>query len=63
MSLGVSFGPLQEAATSAHLTIVDAIERRDGAGARAAMEEHLDRGSALMKDALLRGQAAPAGLV
>jgi DNA-binding GntR family transcriptional regulator len=62
MSLGVSFGPFQEGATAAHLAIVDAIERRDAAAARAAMEEHLDRGSAIMKDALLRGQLASAGV-
>lgn len=60
MSLGVSFGPFQEGATAAHLAVVEAIDRRDAPGARAAMEEHLDRGSAIMKDALLRGQLASA---
>jgi DNA-binding GntR family transcriptional regulator len=58
MSLGVHFGPFQEVATDAHLAIVDAIERRDGAGARTRMEDHLDVGSKLLKDALLRGQVA-----
>lgn len=62
MSLGVHFGPLQESATEAHLAIVDAIAARDTARARARMEEHLDRGAALMKDALLRGQLAAAGV-
>ena len=62
MSLGVSFGPLQDAATDAHLAIVDAIERRDAAMAKERMEEHLDCGSRGMKDALLRGELAGIGL-
>jgi DNA-binding GntR family transcriptional regulator len=62
MSLGVSFGPFHQGATNAHLAIVDAIERRDPAAARARMEEHLDRGSRLMKEALLRGQLTPIGV-
>lgn len=62
MSLGVNFGPFQEGATDAHLAIVDAIERRDPEGARTRMEEHLDCGSRLMKDALLRGQLTAVGL-
>jgi DNA-binding GntR family transcriptional regulator len=62
MSLGVNFGPFQEGATEAHLAIVEAIARRDSDGARARMEEHLDCGSRLMKDALLRGQVAGVGL-
>jgi DNA-binding GntR family transcriptional regulator len=62
MSLGVHFGPFQEGATEAHLAIVDAIARRDPDGARTRMEEHLDCGSRLMKDALLRGQLAAVGL-
>ena len=56
ISLGVNFGPLQEGATEAHLAIVDAIEGRDAGTARARMEEHLDRGSRLMKERLLQGQ-------
>lgn len=63
MSLGVNFGPFQEGATEAHLAIVDAIARRDPDGARSRMEEHLDCGSRLMKDALLRGQLAAVGFV
>ena len=62
MSLGVSFGPFQEGATEAHLAIVDAIARRDAEGARVRMEEHLDCGSRLMKDALLRGQVSGVGV-
>jgi DNA-binding GntR family transcriptional regulator len=62
MSLGVHFGPFQEVATDAHLAIVEAIGRHDGDDARACMEEHLDNGSTLMKDALLRGQLAAVGV-
>jgi DNA-binding FadR family transcriptional regulator len=42
--------------------VVDAIAARDPAAARARMEEHLDCGSRLMKDALLHGQLAQVGL-
>ena len=62
MSLGVHFGPFQDSATEAHLAIVDAIARHDAEGARARMEEHLDCGSRLMKEALLRGQLSAAGV-
>jgi DNA-binding GntR family transcriptional regulator len=62
MSLGVHFGAFQEGATEAHLAIADAIERHDAAGARARMEEHLDCGSRLMKDALLRGALTTIGV-
>ena len=62
MSLGVHFGAFQEGATEAHLAIVEAIARRDAAGARARMEEHLDCGSRLMKDALLRGALTTIGV-
>jgi DNA-binding GntR family transcriptional regulator len=62
MSLGVSFGPFTENATEAHLQIVEAIARRDVAGARTRMEEHLDCGSRIMKDVLLRGQLAGVGI-
>lgn len=62
MSLGVHFGPFQDSATEAHLAIVDAIARHDAQGARARMEEHLDCGSKLMKEALLRGQLSAAGV-
>ena len=62
MSLGVNFGDFQSGATEAHLAIVDAIARRDATGSRLRMEEHLDRGSELMKEALLRGQLANVGV-
>jgi GntR family transcriptional regulator, rspAB operon transcriptional repressor len=62
MSLGLQFGPFQEGATTAHLEIVDAIERSDAAGARARMEQHLDCGSQRMKELLLQGQLAVIGV-
>ena len=62
MSLGVNFGQFTETATEAHLLVVDAIEAHDPATARARMEDHLDCGSRLMKDALLRGQLTGVGL-
>lgn len=62
MSLGISFGPFQQAATDAHLAIVDAVERRDAAAAKLCMEDHLDWGSLLMKDALLHGQLTGIGV-
>jgi DNA-binding GntR family transcriptional regulator len=62
MSLGVNFGEFQTGATEAHLFIVEAIAARDGAAARLRMEEHLDRGSELMKEALLRGQLSNVGV-
>ena len=62
MSLGVSFGPFQNGATEAHLAIVDAIARHDAAAARAGMEAHLDCGSRLMKEALMRGQLVGVGV-
>jgi DNA-binding GntR family transcriptional regulator len=62
MSLGVHFGPFQQGATEAHLAIVDAIARRDSNAARTRMEEHLDCGSRLMKEALLRGQLTHVGV-
>ena len=58
MLLGVSFGPFQEAAANAHLEIVEAIARHDPGSARARMEVHLDCGSRLMKEALMRGHLA-----
>jgi DNA-binding GntR family transcriptional regulator len=62
MSLGVNFGQFTETATEAHLLIVDAIGKHDPPAARARMEDHLDCGSRLMKDALLRGQLAGIGI-
>ena len=62
MSLGVSFGQFTETATESHMQIVEAIANHDPAAARARMEAHLDCGSRLMKDALLRGQLAGVGV-
>lgn len=62
MSLGVNFGHFTENATEAHQQIADAIARHDAAGARTRMEDHLDCGSRLMKDALLRGDLANVGI-
>jgi len=56
---GVGFGPFQDGASEAHRLIVDAIASHDPAAARLRMEEHLDCGSRLMKDALMRGQLTP----
>jgi DNA-binding GntR family transcriptional regulator len=62
MSLGVHFGQFTENATEAHIQIADAIARHDAAAARTRMEEHLDCGSRLMKEALLRGQLNGVGI-
>jgi DNA-binding GntR family transcriptional regulator len=62
MSLGVSFGPFQQGATEAHIAIADAIADHDPDGARARMEKHLDCGSQLMKEALMRGQLVGVGI-
>jgi GntR family transcriptional regulator, rspAB operon transcriptional repressor len=61
MSLGVSFGQFTENATEAHIGIAAAIAAHDPAAAQSRMEAHLDCGSRLMKDALLRGQFAGVG--
>lgn len=63
IALGVVTRQFQEGATEAHLAIVDAIARHDGAAARATMEEHLDCGSRLMKEGLLRGTVSGVGVV
>ena len=62
MSLGVSFGQFTETASEAHAGIAEAIARHDAGAARVQMEAHLDIGSRLMKDALLRGQLAGVGV-
>ncbi len=62
MSLGVSFGQFTENASEAHQQIAEAIARREPAAARARMEDHLDCGSRLMKDALLRGDLMGVGI-
>jgi DNA-binding GntR family transcriptional regulator len=53
IALGVAPQPFQQGATEAHLEVVEAIAAHDPARARAAMEEHLDCGSRLLKEALL----------
>jgi len=58
LSLGMAPAPLQDSAFEAHVAIAEAIASRDGASARRLMEEHLDRGSAGMREALLRGEVA-----
>lgn len=62
MSLGVNFGQFTATAADAHREIAEAIARHDTAGARGRMEEHLDCGSRLMKDALLRGDLTGVGI-
>jgi DNA-binding GntR family transcriptional regulator len=62
MSLGVNFGQFTENATEAHVLIADAIAAHDVEAARSRMESHLDCGSRLMKDALLRGQVVGVGV-
>ena len=62
MSLGVSFGQFTENATEAHHRRSPTRSRRTTRRPRGArMEAHLDCGSRLMKDALLRGQLAGVG--
>src|SRR5215470_2270305 len=57
LSLGTDLtsSPYAENATAEHVKIVTAIERRDPAVARAAMEHHLDACGALMMQAITRG--------
>jgi len=54
IALGVATRQFQEGATDAHMLIVEAMARRDPAAARLAMEDHLDCGSRMMKEALLQ---------
>lgn len=62
LSLGVAPGQFQRGASEAHLQIVDAIAKRDPAGAKTSMEDHLDCGSDRMKNALLRGEILGVGV-
>jgi DNA-binding GntR family transcriptional regulator len=55
LALGVSALPLMRGTSDEHQAIVDAISRRDGDGAKQAMEEHLDRCAQLLRDALYGG--------
>ncbi len=62
IALGVVTPQFQEGATEAHLEIVDAIARHDAPAAQARMEAHLDCGSRLMKEGLLRGAVSDVGV-
>ena len=55
IALGVDYAPLQKSASGEHDSVVDAIERRDPEGARAAVERHLDGSTRRMMDALMNG--------
>lgn len=55
ITLGVGFAPFKTGSGAAHSEIVDAIEARDPNEARARMEQHLDRGLALMREAVVGG--------
>ena len=55
ISLGADFKPFEEGSAEEHGQIVDAVTRRDGPAARAAIERHLDRAARLMMENVLRG--------
>ena len=55
LALGVNALPLQRGTTTEHRAIVAKIARHDSAGARLAMEDHLDRCAQLVRDAVFRG--------
>ena len=55
LSLGLDF-PVLPSSVDEHHTIVDAISRHDAAGARQAMEHHLDAAHRLVMDFLMRGR-------
>lgn len=55
LSLGLDF-PVHPSSVAEHHAIVDAITRRDTAGARQAMEQHLDASHRLVMDFLMRGR-------
>lgn len=63
ITLGVGFAPFKTGTGAAHTEIVAAIERRSPAEAREKMEQHLDRGLALMRDALVGGAFANVGVL
>ena len=62
ISLGVGFAPFKTGSGAAHSEIVDAIEARNPEAARTLMEEHLDRGLRLMRDAVVAGAFANVGV-
>lgn len=55
ITLGVGFAPFKTGSGAAHSEIVDAIEARNPEEARARMEQHLDRGLTLMREAVVGG--------
>ena len=55
LALGVNALPLQRGTNAEHRAIVAKIAKRDAAGARAAMEDHLDRCAHLVREAVFRG--------
>lgn len=55
MALGVSLETFQAAASDEHLAIVEAIGRKDPAGARRAAEQHLDDASRFLLESLMKG--------
>ena len=55
LALGVNALPLQRGTNAEHRAIVAKIAKRDAAGARVAMEDHLDRCAQLVRDAVFRG--------
>ena len=61
LSLGVDF-PVHPSSVDEHHEVVDAIERRDPPGAKAAMEHHLDGAHRLVIDFLMRGRIRGIGL-
>ena len=63
ISLGVGFAPFKTGSGAAHTEIVAAIEVRNPEAARRLMEQHLDKGLALMRDAVVAGAFANVGVV
>ena len=61
LSLGLDF-PVHPSSVAEHHDVVDAIERHDSPGARAAMEHHLDGAHRLVIDFLMRGRIRGIGV-
>lgn len=61
LSLGVDF-PVHPSSVDEHHEVVNAIERHDAPGAKAAMEHHLDGAHRLVIDFLMRGRIRGIGL-
>jgi len=55
LSLGADYKPFEEGSTEEHGAIVAAIEQREAARAREAMERHIDRTGRLLMGNVLRG--------